>query len=196
MIGGTAFITDPETVSSTLSPPHSPSSPSSTLSKGAKWPHTLIIQLPLKQLKRCSCSLPLGVYAIDPGRVAATQTCSQGAWKQSLQAPTDRAAAEQHLRIMLMIWTTYLLYGPAELLLLRPALWLLSDRNGMQQNPWMALRKDIHTHNRWMPSWPARDHQTSASSPSSQRGNTDKTSGYGFLNNNNNNKAVICKGVV
>lgn len=106
------------------------------------------------------------------------------AWKQSLQSPythipADRAPAADMYSLMVVMCVTYLLFRPAGLLLrLHPALWL-QEHNATKS---VDGTYQGYTHTRWMPSWPVRDHQTAASSASSQQRCTGETSGYGFLN--------------
>lgn len=93
-----------------------------------------------------------------PGR---DQTCSQGAWKQSLRAPgEDLHPRHSHCSladlIILTTWTTYLLYGPAAAPL--GSLDTFSTQFNTIRG-WHFPRRYTHTHTRWIPSWPVRDHQ-------------------------------------
>lgn len=82
--------------------------------------------------------------------------------------------------------STYLLYGPA-VTAAAPLVSLLTFLTGTECytiRGWHFPRRytQTHTHTRWMPSWPVRDQHTAASSPSSQHGDTRKSSCYGFQN--------------
>lgn len=103
------------------------------------------------------------------------------------------------VRIKLMVWSTYLLYGPSAAAAATAAAPLGSllayfltgtecntirgwhfPRRYTHMHPLTLTHTHTHTYTRWMPSWPVRDQQ--ASSSSSQQRDVRETSGRGFRN--------------